>query len=326
MSHRVVFTDPHQHTFEEELLSTLNSKGATFEARLCADEEETIAFCTGADAVLTSWTQITKRVIAAMPHCRIIARMGTGYDNINDRAAGELGIPVTNVPNFCTEEVANHALALLLACDRAIAQRDREMRRGEWNQFELVKTSRRLSGRVLGLIGFGAIGQAVAQRAAAFGLQIQYFDPFLKSPPPTAAAQQCDSLEQLLVAADFVSLHVALSPDTHHLMGARELQQMKKEAVLINTARGGVVCELELVNALREGEIAAAGLDVYEVEPLPKESPLRQMDNVVLSPHTAAHTVESMKELRRRVIEEVGRALQGEPLLHIVNQNTLATP
>ena len=260
MSFRVVLTDPHQHSIEEKLLVRLAEAGASFEARRCADEEETVGFCRDADAVMTSCTQITPRVIEALTRCRLIQRIGTGYDNVDDAAAGRYGIPVANVPNFCTEEVANHVFALLLACDRKIAAHDRELRRGKWNQ-----------------------------------------------------------LEELLSSADFVSLHIALTPHTHPMIGPGELQLMKREAILINTARGGVVNETELVEAVRAGTIAGAGLDVFAEEPLPNDSPLIDLENVVLSPHTAAHSVEAMAEVRRRAVDEVIRVLRGEPLLHVVN-------
>jgi D-3-phosphoglycerate dehydrogenase len=319
MKPRVVFTDPHQHVFEQELLALLENLGATYEARRCQTDQEVIDLCQDADAIMTSQAVLSRTAIESFEKCRHIARVGTGYDNIDHVAAGEHGITVTNVPAFCTDEVASHAVLLGLACDRKLVYLDQQLRQGHWRQFDLCESSERLDGRLFGVVGFGAIGQAAARRAAAFGMRILFYDPFFGESPADLTAEKCDSLQALLEQADFVSLHTALTAESRHLIGPQEFQQMKSTAILINTARGPVVDQDALITALKTGQIAAAGLDVFNPEPVPQECPLLKMDNVVLSPHTAAHTRGSLAELRQRTVEEVMRILQGEPPLHVVN-------
>lgn len=319
MSYRVILLDPHQHALNDELVTLLNKAGAEYEARLCTTDEELTAFCLTADAIMTSNAQVRRATIEKLQHCRIIARLGIGYDNVDHIAAGEFGIPVTNVPGFCSQEVATHAIALMLACDRKLLFLDQEMRRGNWRQFDLCETATRLNECVFGCVGFGTIGQATAQRAAAFGLKIAYFDPFLKNPPDDLPATRFDQLEHLLQQSDIVSLHVPLIDETKHLISMPQFQLMKSSATLINTSRGGIIQQEHLIEALRCGQIAAAGLDVFDPEPPPPDCPLFELDNVILSPHTSGHTRHAMQEVRRRVVEEVVRALQGKPLQHVVN-------
>lgn len=300
----------------------LRSCGASFAQRTCRSDQDVIELCAHADAVLVDSAKITKVAINAMPRCRIIARNGTGYDDIDDKAAGEVGIPVTNVPDFCTEEVATHTMALLLACHRRILSLDREVRNGTWNNLHMLPV-RRMSRTVLGLVGFGAIGRAVAVRAAGFGMKIVYYDPLYQPVQDAPAATACKSLEQLLRMADYVSLHVPLTDATRQMIAKDQFELMKPSAVLINAARGSVVLERDLVSALAQGQIAAAGLDVLDSEPPGKDNPLLAMDNVVISPHAAWQSDDSSAEVQRRTMEEIVRALRGQPLHHVVNRATL---
>ncbi len=319
MTFRVVFTDPHQHQFNDEALDLLQGVDAELESRFCASEEEAIALCQDADAVMTSACKISGPVIENMRKCRVIARLGIGYDNVDHHAAAKKGIPVTNVPGFCTEEVANHTIALLLACHRKIAALDGEVRQGFWQQDHALP-ARRLSTQSLGLLGFGAIGQTVAKRAAALELRIAYFDPFADTQDSQSPYERFETMQSLLRQSDYVSLHLPLNTETYHLIGKPAFEAMKSSAILINTSRGGVVEEAALIAALEAGRISGAGLDVFEQEPPSPENPLLQMSNVVLSPHCAAHTSDALIELRTRAVEEVVRALRGEPLSHIVNE------
>jgi D-3-phosphoglycerate dehydrogenase len=319
---KVVLTDPHQHSFSAALLDRLDRCGASFDARKCTTEDEAIDLCRDADAVMTSAAQITSRVIAAMRTCRIIARIGTGYDNVDLRAAGDAGIPVTNVPNFCTEEVATQTLALLLACTQRVVAHDHQVRRAEWQTADMT-LGRRLSRQVRGLVGFGVIGRAVATRASAFGMKILYFDPMYRPTADAPRAEAFDMLDRLLAESDIVSLHVPLQPQTRGLISSAQFRRMKPTAILLNTSRGGVVVERDLIRALTERWIAGAGLDVLDPEPPRAGHPLFAMENVVLSPHCAAHSTDALNELRSRVVDEVIRALQGQPLQHVVNQDSL---
>jgi len=322
MKYKVVLTDAHQHPFDDALLALLRDCDASFEARVCETEQQVIDLCADADAVMTSHAFITERAIKSMRRCRIIARIGTGYDNVDDEAAGAAGIPVTNVPNFCTEEVATHTMAMLLAWARKLVVLDREVRRGVWQGDHILPTHR-LSQQVLGLVGFGHIGRAVAARALPFGLRLIYYDPFYQPLADAPDAEPCGTLEELLAVTDFVSLHVGLNKQTRGMIAMTQFEVMKPSAVLINTSRGAVVVEQDLVRALKEKRIAGAAIDVPDPEPPATDHPLFAMDNVIWSPHCASHTVESMAELRRRAVEEVARALRGGPLLHVVNRRSL---
>jgi len=321
MSYRVVLTDPDQHPPEDAYSAILEACGGRLEAELCAGREALRAFCAGADAVLGSRTPLTASVIESMPACRVIARMSTGWDTVDVRAAGRAGIPVTNVPDFCTDSVAEQTMALMLACVRKVVRLDREVRRGIWDPSHVLPTSG-LSGKVLGLVGFGKIGQAVARRALGFALRVVYYDP-AGGGHADPTKQACASLGALLDRADIVSLHVPLNEKTRGLIGNDQLQRMKPTSILINCSRGSVVVEPALVEALETGRIAGAALDVLEKEPPSERSRLLALPNVTLSPHCAGHTDETMRDLRRRAYEEVARALSGEPLLHVVNQDCL---
>jgi D-3-phosphoglycerate dehydrogenase / 2-oxoglutarate reductase len=318
MSYRIVFTDPEQHTFESELLAALRAAGAQFDIVSDRSAENLARECRDADGVITSAAQISAPIIDQMEKCRIIARVGTGYDNVDHQAAARRGIPVTNVPNFCTEEVATHTIALLLAIHRQITTLNREVRERTWNP-DRVLPAERLSTKTLGLVGFGAIARAVAARAAAFGMRIEYFDPFVESVAAVDGISRRKSLNELLSRADFVSLHVPLNDETTGLMGHEQFAAMKRSATLINTSRGRVVDEAALVDALASGTIAGAALDVLECEPPASNNRLLRMPNVVLTPHCASHSTDSLREVRRRAVEEVVRALRGEPLMHVVN-------
>ena len=318
MSYRVVFTDPHQHEFNDAVLALMRDAGVELECRLCQSEQEIIDFCRDANAVMTSASQISAPVIESMEKCQVIARLGIGYDNVDHVAAASKGIPVTNVPGFCTEEVANHTIALLLACARKIPQLDGEIRQGTWQQ-EHALPARRLSTQCLGLVGFGSIGQAVATRALTLGMRVIFFDPYASPESLASDVQRFETLEDLLGEADFVSLHLPLTSETERCFGRSAFAAMKSGAILLNTSRGGVVEESALIEALESGKISAAGLDVLEQEPPEASNPLLNMTNVVMTPHCAAHTSDAMDELRLRAAEEVVRALRKEPLKHIVN-------
>lgn len=322
MTYRVAFTDPHLHTFSRDVLCRLEACGAALDARRCETEQDVIAFCKGADAIIMTAAPFTARVICTLEGCRLIVRTGTGVDAIDTRAAGAAGIPVANVPHFCTEDVADHTMALLLACAKRTASLDRSVRRGRWEPGDSLP-ARRLAGSCLGLVGFGAIGQATAARALAFGMRVAFHDPFFQEqagPPP---AHRCAALDDLLAMADFLSLHLPLNPETRGLIGKAQMELMKRTAVLINTARGGLVVEDDLVHALQASRIAVAGLDVLDTEPPAPGHPLLSMDNVVITPHCAAYTEDALAELHTRVVEEVIRALRNEPLQNVVNRDCL---
>jgi D-3-phosphoglycerate dehydrogenase len=288
----------------------------------CRSEEEIIALARDADAILNCYAKITARVIAGLERCRVIARYGIGVDNVDVAAATEAGIVVTNVPDYCIDEVSDHALALLLALARRIVAADGAVKTGAWAVVAHAGI-RRLRGQVLGLLGFGKIGRALAAKAQALGMKVLVYDPYIDSALIAPAGVEAVTFDKLLAEADAISIHVPLTPDTHNLIGEQELACMKPTAFLINTSRGGIVDEQALAAALKENRLGGAALDVLSGEPPSQDHPLRQAPNLILTPHLAFYSKESVIELQTKAAEEVARALKGEPPRSPVNSEVL---
>lgn len=278
-----------------------------------------------ADAILTCWQQIPPAVLDAAPRCRIVSRYGIGLDNIPVDHATRLGIVVTNVPDFCLDDVADHTLALLLACARRIVDYAQATRAGIWN-LQGVRPMARLRDQTLGLIGYGNIARRVAQRASALGLHVLAYTPRLAADAPAPWGRGTNDLGELLAASDYVSLHVPLTEATRGLIDAAALRRMKPTAYLINTARGAVVEEGALRQALAEGWIAGAALDVLSQEPPPPDHPLVGLDNVILTPHAAFYSQEAIADLETRAARHVAQALAGQIPDHVVNPAVLSQP
>lgn len=284
--------------------------------------EEVAELVRGADAVLVCYAPLTAEAIAGLDHCRVISRYGIGVDNVDLDAATARGIPVTNVPDYCVDEVSDHALALLMALARKIVYTDRSVRAGEWEMQRAIPIHR-LRGQTLGLLGFGKIPRALAPKAQALGLRVIATDPYVPAEVADAAGVQLVEFDTLLAQSDFLSIHAPLTEETRGLFNADAFRAMKPTAYIINTARGPLIDADALIEALQAGEIAGAGLDVVPVEPLPVDSPLRRMDQVILTPHTAFYSEESLRDLQTKAAEEVARALRGEPLRSVVNRQVL---
>ncbi|MGQ0524332.1 MAG: C-terminal binding protein [Betaproteobacteria bacterium] len=281
--------------------------------------EEFIAQAADCDALLNTYAgPITADVMAKMPRCRIIARYGIGVDTIDLEAATAAGIIVTNNPTYCIEEVAEHTMALLLSSARKIAFYDRQVRAGRW-EVPPGKPLYRVAGRTLGLVGFGNIARQVAVRAASFGMQILYADPYVKEGQFQAPGKQV-ALSELLRESDFVSLHPPLTPQTRKMISDDALSRMKPTAVLINCARGPVVDTDALVRALDAGKIAGCALDTTDPEPLPDPHPLRGRENVILNPHVAWYSEQALVGLQAGAPSEVRRVLSGEWPVNVVNR------
>jgi len=290
----------------------IEAAGGDLVLRKARTEEEIIAACQAATMILfeNTDTPLTARVISALPACRAIVRYGVGVDSIDVAAATRHGVVVANSADFCTEEVSDHAAALILAGARRIAYFDRKIRGGGWQAFDPALAMRRVGCLTLGLLGWGRIAQAVARKMAGFQMRILVSDPFVHSLPPGCTAELV-SREQLLRESDLLSLHLPLNAETRHVIDEAALRLMKPSALLINTSRGGVVDEAALVRALQEKRLGGAALDVFEVEPLPAGSPLRTMEQVTLTPHYAASSQDSMKHLHRTVTDSVEAMLRG---------------
>jgi len=282
-----------------------------------SSDDGLIAAIRDADALLPRYVNIQRHHIEAMKNCKIIARSGIGVDIVDVGAATEHGIWVTNVPNYCAEEVADHALALILACTRKLHIYHQGVRSGQW-KWQTGVAVPRLSQATFGLIGFGKIGRLIWQRMKAFGCRGLVYDPYLPPEAITSLNAIPTSLEELLRSADIVHIQSPLTPETHHLIGARQLGMMKPGAILVNTARGPIIDEQALIKALKEHWIFGAGLDVYEHEPeISKE--LRQLDNVVLQPHIASGTIETRTKMAVMAAENMIAGLKGKIPPNCVN-------
>jgi D-3-phosphoglycerate dehydrogenase len=281
--------------------------------------EEFLPQAADCDAMLNTYAgPITAEVMAKMPKCRIIARYGIGVDTIDLEAATRAGIIVTNNPSYCIEEVAEHTMALLLACARKIAFYDRMVRAGRW-EVPPGKPIYRLSGRTLGLVGFGNIARAVAVRAAAFGMRVLYADPFVKEGQFDAPGKKVD-VDALLSESDFVSLHPPLTPETRGMMNDAAFSKMKPSSFLINCSRGPVIDTGALVRALDAKKIAGCALDTTDPEPLPDPHPLRGRENVIVAPHAAWYSEQAMAGLQAGAPGEVRRVLSGQWPVNVVNR------
>jgi D-3-phosphoglycerate dehydrogenase / 2-oxoglutarate reductase len=290
----------------------LAAHGIELIERSCPTEEELIEHGREADALLVIGEPLTAKVIDALDRCRVIARFGAGLDNVDIDAATAKGVQVTYVPGASVEEVSDHALAMIFSLARRMPDLDAATRSGNWGVLGELPPFRRLVDQTVGIIGLGRIGQVLARKVRGLGMDLVAYDPFLDDAAVSALGARPLTLDELLATSDYVSIHTPLTPETRHLIGAAELARMKPTACLINVARGGVVDQAALVAALGEGRLAGAGVDVFEAEPLPLDDPLLALDNVILSPHAAHHSLESMNELRGRVIADVAAVLAGE--------------
>lgn len=284
--------------------------------------DEIIRLAPQADAILTCWAKVPEAALEAAPHCRIVSRYGIGLDNIPIAKATELGIVVTNVPDFCLEEVSDHAMALLLALARQIVPQAAASRDGGW-QRETGRTIPRLRGQTLGLIGYGNIARALVPKAQGFGLQVIAYTPRLRPGLLENGVEAVNRLEEVLERADYLSLHAPLTAQSRGLIDGAALRRMKPSAVLINTSRGALIDEAALVQALAEGWIAGAGLDVLVNEPPPTDHPLRRLPNVILTPHAAFYSDAAVAELQEKAARNVADVLQGKLPRPIVNRGVL---
>jgi len=271
-----------------------------------------------ADAVLVRESPINAETIALMRRCRIIARYGIGVDNVDLMAARERRIYVANVPDYGTEEVSDHALALLLSVARRTVTRDHAVRQGAWNLSPGEKMYR-IAGKALGLVGYGRIARALERKLRGLGVtRVLVYDPLIEA-SALAGVEHVD-LDTLCAQSDFISLHAPLTQSTSHLIDSVHFALMKPTTILVNTARGGLIDETALIEALRTNSIFGAGIDVFEREPPNADHPLFKLTNVVLSDHTAWYSQESVADLQAKAAEEVARVLKGEPPKHWVNR------
>jgi D-3-phosphoglycerate dehydrogenase / 2-oxoglutarate reductase len=285
--------------------------------------EEVRAAVAGADAILNCYAQIPPDVIRDLERCVVIARYGIGLDTIDLDVATEKGIVVTNVPDYCIDEVSDHALALIMTLARGVARLDRRVRTGSWSPSDAAPLHR-LRGRTIGLVGFGRIARALAAKTSPLGLRAVTFDPFVPDAAVREAGAEPLPLEELLRSADIISIHAPLTDDSRHLIGEAELASMKPGAILVNTSRGPLIDLDALRAALGENRLGGVGLDVLEEEPPSPDDVLLSREDVVVTPHAAFYSEESVKELQRKAAEQVVEALAGRTPPYAVNADALS--
>ena len=284
--------------------------------------EEIIALAPQADAILTCWKDVPAEALDIAPNCRVVSRYGIGLDNIPIDSATELGMLVTNVPDFCLEEVSDHVMALLLTTARQLFPLARTPDRSGWTR-DTPRPIPRVRGQTLGLIGFGNIARALVAKALGFGLRVIAFTPRLRAEDAPEGVEVTNDLSVLLAASDYVSIHCPLSDETAHLIDAAALAQMKPSALLINTSRGGVIDESALIQALQDGQIGGAALDVTDPEPPSADNPLLALENVIVTPHAAFYSVAATAELARKAAQNVVTVLQGRVPKTLINKAVL---
>ena len=312
--YRVVITDcDHGSIGEEE--EEFNRMRAELILAQVQKEEDVIRACKEADGIINQYSLLTRRVIENLPKCKVVSRYGVGVDSVDLRAATDLGMIVANVPDYCIDEVANQTISMILTLIRKTAFFDQKVKSGQWD-FRLGIPIYRTRGKTLGLIGCGKIGLEVGKRMSSFGVKVITFDPYLDK---VSGGIELKDFDTVLKESDFISIHCPLNDSTRHLIGEREFKKMMKKPLLINTSRGPIVDEKALIQALREGVVSGAGLDVLEKEPPDSENPLLKMQNVILSPHISFYSVESISELKRRTAENVSDVLKGKWPRSVVN-------
>jgi D-3-phosphoglycerate dehydrogenase len=322
MSKSVLVTDYAWPSLDPERV-ILAAAGAEIVVADSGDEDELVELSSGADAILTNWKPVTARLLANATQCMTVARYGVGLDNIDVAAATELGIVVTNVPDFCVDEVSDHTLALVLALSRRIVDFAGQTRSGGWDN-KGFGNMHRLRGQTLGLIGFGRIARRVAGKARPFGYRVLAYSPSLT--PGNHDGVTAATFEKVLRSSDVVSLHAPATPSTRNMIGESELAMMRPGSLLVNTARGALVDEDALRRALMEGRLGGAGLDVMDEEPPPPDHPLRSTPGVVMTPHASFYSVESVRELQETAADNVAAVLGGRLPGTVVNPDVLTSP
>jgi D-3-phosphoglycerate dehydrogenase len=289
----------------------LRPLGARLNLSASGAASDILAVARDADALLVCYAKLPGDLIRELTRCKVIGRTGLGVDNIDLAAARERKIAVTYVPDYCMDEVSDHAMALLLALARKVPFANALVQGGRW-EMAAVAPIHRLRGRTLGLVGFGNIPRALAPKAKAFGLKVLAYDPFVARDAFASLGVEGVGLDELLAASDFVSVHAPLTPQTRGLINASAFAKMKPGALIINTARGPLIEEKALIDALDSGRLGGAALDVLETEPPAKDSALVGRPNVVLTPHTAFYSVEALEELQSKCATDVARVLSGQ--------------
>lgn len=318
---RVVVTD-HRFPSVEAERELVRSAGGELVVIQSTVESDLVAACRDAAVILAARASISRPILESATSCRAVIRYGIGYDNVDVDAATKLGIMVANVPDYCVEEVADHTLTLLLALARRLEQATALARRPKWQINEMDQVQR-LRGQTLGLIGFGRIGRALAARVQPLGIRVISHDPGVDPEVAAGAGVRLAAFDAVLEESDFLSLHLPLTPETHHIIGKAAIAQMKRSAIIINTSRGGLVDESTVIDAILAGQLGGAGLDVLEVEPPPPHHELQNHPSILVTAHVAWYSEQAREELQRKAGEQAAAVLRGERPYALVNQSVV---
>lgn len=285
----------------------------------CVTEEDMMEKCKDADGILLDMAPMSKKVVGVLEKCKIVSRYGVGYDNVDIEACTKRKIYVSNVPDFCEEDVSDLALAHLFACVRGMATKDRQIREGGWNLGR--ENVFRIKGKTLALLGFGRISRCLFRKVSCFGLkEVLVYDPYINREAIEQTGAKKVDFETALKQADYISLHMPLTSETRGIIDKKAFSIMKKTAILINTSRGPLIDDEALIDALENKKIAFAGLDTHNVEPLPEGSPLKKLDNCVLTDHTGFNTQEAIVELKTKAACNIRDVLEGREPKYWINK------
>jgi D-3-phosphoglycerate dehydrogenase len=318
MNPKVVVTDyafPDLSIEQEVLAGT----GCELTGRQCKTESDLLDLCRDADAVITQFARVNANVIAGMARAKVIVRYGIGVDNVDLEAARARGIPVCNVSDYCIDEVADHTLAFILAATRQVVPHTNHLHSGKWSLVGPLSGLKALAQLTVGVIGFGRIGREVVRRLVSFKCAIRVFDPLVPAEEIREAGAVPASFDEVLKAADLLTLHCPSTPQTRKMMNRDSLAKLKPGAILINVGRGDLVDVPALTAALESGQLSAAALDVFDPEPIPTDHPVLKMPNVLLTPHIASASPAAVHKLRTTAANLALQAVRGQPLPNIVN-------
>ena len=315
---KAVITD---YTFPDLSIETqiLEAAGLEVVSGQCKTPQDLISLTASADYVITQFAPIDADVIKSMSNCKVIVRYGIGYDNVDCETAKKKGIPVCNIPTYCIDEVADHTLSFILSMTRQLLANAKYVQNGKWGLGTDLSKMRGLYDSTVGIIGLGRIGQAVAKRLQGFGCRLVAYDPVVDSTQAASISCQLVDLDYLLSNSDIITLHCPSLPTTKNIINHSTLLKMKKGSLLINAGRGDLICADALTEALITGHLAGAAIDVFSTEPVPNDSPLLDMDNVLITSHIASASPQSAKTLRETAAQIVVISSKGESLPNIVN-------
>jgi len=315
---KAVITD---YTFPDLSIETqiLEAAGLEVVSGQCKTPQDLIVLTASADYVITQFAPIDADVIKSMSNCKVIVRYGIGYDNVDCETAKKKGIPVCNIPTYCIDEVADHTLSFILSMTRQLLANAKYVQSGKWGLGTDLSKMRGLYDSTVGIVGLGRIGQAVAKRLQGFGCRLMAYDPVVDSTQAASISCQLVDLDYLLSNSDIITLHCPSLPTTKNIINHSTLLKMKKGSLLINAGRGDLICADALTEALITGHLAGAAIDVFSTEPVPNDSPLLDMDNVLITSHIASASPQSAKTLRETAAQIVVISSKGESLPNIVN-------